>query len=99
MVRAHPTVPPVSTTSFDLAEVQNSFLQCGGTRPAGRKRSSCDSYVGPTAFMNLSKFRNLRSEARADVFAYIEKFYNLTRRHSTIGYLSHVEFERKVGLA
>jgi transposase InsO family protein len=33
------------------------------------------------------------------VFDYIERFYNATRRHSTIGYLSPVEFERKVGLA
>ena len=40
-----------------------------------------------------------RNEAKADVFDYIERFYNLTRRHSTIGYLSPVEFERKVGLA
>ena len=29
----------------------------------------------------------------------IERFYNATRRHSTIGHLSPVEFERKVGLA
>jgi putative transposase len=29
-----------------------------------------------------------RNEARADVFDYIERFYNATRRHSTIGYLS-----------
>jgi putative transposase len=43
-------------------------------------------------------YRN-RNEARADVFDYIERFYNATRRHSTIGYLSPVEFERKVGLA
>jgi putative transposase len=40
-----------------------------------------------------------RNEARADVFDYIERFYNATRRHSTIGHLSPVEFERKVGLA
>jgi len=33
------------------------------------------------------------------VFDYIERFYNAIRRHSTIGYLSPVEFERKVGLA
>jgi putative transposase len=39
------------------------------------------------------------NEARADVFDYIERFYNATRRHSTIGYLSPVESERKVGLA
>jgi putative transposase len=40
-----------------------------------------------------------RNEARANVFDYIERFYNVIRRHSTIGYLSPVEFERKVGLA
>ena len=40
-----------------------------------------------------------RDAARADVFDYIERFYNTVRRHSTIGYLSPVEFERKVGLA
>jgi hypothetical protein len=37
--------------------------------------------------------------ARADVFDYIERFYNTVRRHSTLGYLSPVEFERRVGLA
>jgi putative transposase len=40
-----------------------------------------------------------RDAARADVFDYIERFYNTVRRHSTIGYLSPVEFERKAGLA
>ena len=40
-----------------------------------------------------------RDAARADVFDYIERFYNTVRRHSTIGYLSPVVFERKVGLA
>jgi putative transposase len=36
-----------------------------------------------------------RNEARADVFDYIERFYTANRRHSTIGYLSPVEFERR----
>ena len=40
-----------------------------------------------------------RDEARADVFDYIERFYNSKRRHSTIGYLSPMEFEAKAGLA
>ncbi|RKE68626.1 integrase-like protein, partial [Pseudorhodoplanes sinuspersici] len=40
-----------------------------------------------------------RNEAKADVFDYIERFYNTTRRPSTIGYVSPVEFERKLGLA
>ena len=40
-----------------------------------------------------------RDAARADVFDYIERFYNTTRRHSTIGYLSPVEFEERAALA
>jgi len=40
-----------------------------------------------------------RDEARADVFDYIECFYNPKRRHSTIGYLSPMEFESQAGLA
>jgi putative transposase len=45
------------------------------------------------------KVYRTRDDARADVFDYIERFYNTLRRHSTIGYVSPVEFERKVGLA
>jgi len=40
-----------------------------------------------------------RDQARADVFDYIERFYNAARRHSTLGYLSPVEFERQAALA
>jgi putative transposase len=36
-----------------------------------------------------------RDDARADVFDYFERFYNLTRSHSTIGYLSPVDFEKQ----
>jgi putative transposase len=39
------------------------------------------------------KVYRTRDQARADVFDYIERFYNPTRRHSTIGYLSPMEFE------
>ena len=34
-----------------------------------------------------------RDQARADVFDYMECFYNPRRRHSTIGYLSPMDFE------
>ena len=40
-----------------------------------------------------------RDEARADVFDHIERFYNPARRHSTLGYLSPVEFENRAQLA
>ncbi|MBB4264024.1 hypothetical protein GGD64_008096 [Bradyrhizobium sp. CIR3A] len=46
-----------------------------------------------------NKIYRTRDEARADVFDYIERFYNTIRRHSTIGYLSPVEFERRARYA
>ena len=35
------------------------------------------------------------TDARMDVFDYIEGFYNPRRRHSALGYLSPAEFERR----
>ena len=37
--------------------------------------------------------------AKSDVFDYIERFYNPKRRHSTISYLSPMEFETQAGFA
>jgi len=45
------------------------------------------------------KLYRSRDEAKADVFDNIERFYNPKRRHSTIGYMSPMEFERQAGLA
>ncbi|MGO4113655.1 IS3 family transposase [Rhizobium ruizarguesonis] len=45
------------------------------------------------------KVYRTRDDAKADVFDYIERFYNPKRRHSTLGYLSPMEFENKVGLS
>lgn len=36
-----------------------------------------------------------RAQAKTDIFAYIEGFYNTVRLHSTLGYLSPVEYEAK----
>jgi putative transposase len=44
-----------------------------------------------------SKTYRTRDEGRAGVFDYIERFYNAKRRHSTIGYLSPMEFDQKAG--
>jgi putative transposase len=34
-------------------------------------------------------------QAKRELFDYIEAFYNTRRRHSTIGYVSPAEFERR----
>jgi putative transposase len=36
-----------------------------------------------------------RGQARGEVFEYIEQFYNGQRRHSALGYLSPLTFERR----
>ena len=38
-----------------------------------------------------------RAQARTAIFEYIEVFYNRFRRHSALGYLSPLEFERRHG--
>ena len=59
-----------------------------------------DPHPGPAdAAWAARKVYRTRDEAKADVFDYIERFYNPKRRHSTIGYMSPMEFEMKMGLA
>ena len=45
-----------------------------------------------TERVNRKVYRT-RDEARADVFDYVERFYNQRRRHSTIGYVSPAQYE------
>ena len=40
-----------------------------------------------------------RNQAKAEVFDYIKRFYNTTRRQSTLGYLSPMDFERQANVA
>ena len=41
----------------------------------------------------------IRDEARADVFDYIERFYNPRRRHLKMGYLSPMDYDARAMLA
>ena len=45
------------------------------------------------------KVYRTRDQAKADVFDYIERFYNPRRRHSTLGYLSLIDFEKQSEVA
>ena len=47
-----------------------------------------------TERVNRKRYRT-RDEAKADVFDYIECFYNPRRRHSSIDYVSPIEFENR----
>lgn len=45
--------------------------------------------------VNETRYRT-REEAKADVFEYIETYYNPIRRHSTLNYLSPRDFENRM---
>ena len=56
--------------------------------------SAMESFFGSLKTeRTAAKTYRTREQARSDVFDYIERFYNPTRRHSTLGYISPVAFE------
>ena len=48
-----------------------------------------------TELLSAEHAYRTRQEVRTAIFEYVEGFYNWTRRHSTLGYLSPAEFERR----
>ncbi len=49
--------------------------------------------MGGTPLVYLTKY-DRRSEAAAEIFEYIEVFYNRERLHSSIGYITPIQFEQ-----
>jgi putative transposase len=65
------------------------------------RRGDCWDNAAMGSFFSTLKTERLsrkryttRDEARADVFDYIERFYNPRRRHSTLGQVSPDQFEK-----
>jgi putative transposase len=56
----------------------------------------CESFFATLEceLIDRHRFRS-HSEARMAIFQFIEGFYNPSRRHSALGYLSPIEYERK----
>ena len=84
---------------------QRLMAEHGVTCSLSRSGNVWDNAVMESFFSSLkvervaTKTYRTRDQARADVFDYIERFYNPRRRHSTIGYLSPMQFEAKVRVA
>jgi putative transposase len=92
----------VQYTSDDFRDL----LKKHGIQCSMSARGSCYDNAPVESFFSLLKRERIRrqtyrthEEAKADVFDYIECFYNRKRRHAYLGYISPVAFEnRTVGL-
>ena len=87
---------------YSSEQFQRLMADCGITCSMSRSDNVWDNAAMESFFSSLKtertarKVYRTRDDAKAGVFDYTERFYNQKRRHSTIGYLSPVEFEMQL---
>ena len=88
-------------SQYASGDYQDALDEAGVVCSMSRKGNCWDNAVAESFFATLKtelvylrRFAT-RAEAREAIFEFIESFYNRERRHSTLGYLSPVAFERK----
>ena len=92
-------------SQYTSEQFQRLMADNGVTCSMSRSGNVWDNAAMESFFSSLKterigkKIYRTRAQAKADVFDYIECFYNPTRRHSTLGYLSPIDFEREAGVA
>jgi putative transposase len=84
------------------SEDYRNAIKSAGFLPSMSRRADCYDNAPMESFFHTLKTELVhhtryatRAEATRDIFAYIEGFYNRTRRHSAIGYISPIEMELK----
>ncbi len=92
-------------SQYSSEPFQRLLRDLGVTCSMSRSGNVWDNSVMESFFSSLKterlarKIYATRDAARTDIFDYIERFYNPIRRHSTLGYLSPVDFERQMQVA
>jgi putative transposase len=88
-------------SQYTSEQFQALLVQHGVVCSMSRSGDCWDNAAMESFFSTLKtercsrKVYRTRDEARADVFDYIERFYNPRRRHSTLDYLSPMEYEQQ----
>jgi putative transposase len=86
-------------SQYTREQFQRLLANNGITRSMSRAGNVWDNSAMESFFSSLKtertarKIHRTRDAARAEVFDYIERFYNPGRRHSKLGYLSPMAFE------
>ena len=92
-------------SQYSSEQFRSLMADNGVTCSMSRSGNVWDNAAMESFFSSLKTERTARktyrtrSQAKADIFDYIERFYNPVRRHSTLGYISPIEFERKAGVS
>ena len=88
-------------SQYASGDYQTALRERGVVCSMSRKGNCWDNAVAESFFATLKtecvyprRFAT-RAEAREAIFTFIEVFYNGRRRHSTLGYLTPMEFENK----
>jgi putative transposase len=90
---------PIESGQYTSQEFADFCAENGVTRSMGRRATCFDNAVAESFFATYKKelihtrpWNNLR-EVRQHTFLWIEGYYNRRRRHSTLGYLTPLEYE------
>jgi putative transposase len=82
------------------------FMRRHGAVPSMSRKGNCWDNAPMESFFSRLKVELIYvqqflsiEEAKSSIFEYIEVFYNRLRRHSSLGYVAPVEFERKTAFA
>lgn len=92
-------------SQYTSEQFQRLMADNGVTCSMSRSGNVWDNAAMESFFSSLKtervarKVYRSRDQAKADVFDYIERFYNPRRRHSTLGYLSPIDFEKQSEVA
>jgi putative transposase len=87
-------------SQYTAEDFQRLLADQGITCSMSRKGQCWDNAAMESFFSSLKMERTSRTQyrtrdqARADIFDYIERFYNPRRRHSTLGQVSPDQFEK-----
>jgi putative transposase len=88
-------------SQYASGDYQDALHDLGVVCSMSRKGNCWDNAVAESFFATLktelvyTRRFETRAEARDAIFEFVEVFYNRRRRHSTLGYVSPVEFEMK----
>ena len=87
---------------YSCLAYQQQLVSFGMTPSISRKCNCYDNAVAESFFSTLKnelvhhQAYHTRDEASREIFAFIEGFYNRQRLHQSLGYLSPLDFERRI---